>query len=159
MSIEEQFIKAANKFGVSTQEMINAIMKMNEALSRLEYHANEITAIKDDLHDLRYEIENIQGGLNNRTAILEMKISDLQSALSEKTENIQSELDNRTAVLEMEISDLRSAMDAKTENPNQKGDLENFSQIEVNPFLPGFVDLDSEEYINQRPLWDFTVDF
>jgi hypothetical protein len=50
-------------------------------------------------------------------------------------------------------------LDAKTENPNQKGDLENFSQIEANPFLPGFVDLDSEEYIQQRPLWDFTVDF
>ena len=100
MSIEEQFIKAANKFGVSTQEMINAIMRMNEALSRLEYHANEITAIKDDLYDLRYE-----------------------------TENIQSRFDNRTAVLEMEISDLRSAMDAKTENPNQKGDLEISSQI------------------------------
>jgi hypothetical protein len=50
-------------------------------------------------------------------------------------------------------------MDAKTENPNQKGDLENFSQIEVNPFLPGFVDLDSEEYKQQRPVWDFTVDF
>ena len=126
MSIEEQF----SKFGVSTQEMINAIMRMNEALSRLEYHANEITAIKDDLYDLRYE-----------------------------TENIQSRFDNRTAVLEMEISDLRTALDAKTEKPNQKDDLENFSQIEVNPFLPGFVDLDSEEYIQQRPVWDFTVDF
>lgn len=58
-----------------------------------------------------------------------------------------------------ELSDLRSALDAKTENPNQKGDLENFSQIEVNPFLPGFVDLDSEDFLQQRPLWDFTVDF
>lgn len=130
MSIEEQFIKAASKFGVSTQEMINAIMRMNEALSRLERHANEITAIKDDLHDLRYE-----------------------------TENIQSRFDNRTAVLEMEISDLRTALDAKTEKPNQKGDLEIFSPIEQNSFLPGFVDLDSEDFTQQRPLWDFTVDF
>ena len=130
MSIEEQFIKAISKFGVSTQEMINAIMRMNELLSRLEYHANEITAIKDDLYDLRYETENIQSGL-----------------------------DNHIAALEIEINDLRSAMDAKTEKPNQKGDLENFSQTEVNPFLPGFVDLDSEEYIHQRPVWDFTVDF
>ena len=130
MSIEEQFIKAISKFGVSTQEMINAIMRMNEVLSRLEYHANEITAIKDDLYDLRYETENIQSGL-----------------------------DNHIAALEIEINDLRSAMDAKTEKPNQKGYLENFSQTEVNPFLPGFVDLDSEEYIHQRPVWDFTVDF
>ena len=122
--------KAMQSMGISAYEMTNAIKRMNEVLSRLEYHSDEITAIKDDLHDLRYETENIQNGL-----------------------------DCRTAVLEMELSDLRSAMDAKTENPNQKGDLEIFSQIEVNPFLPGFVDLDSEEYIHQRPLWDFTVDF
>lgn len=122
--------KAMQSMGISAYEMTNTIKRMNEVLSRLEYHSDEITAIKDDLHDLRYETENIQNGL-----------------------------DCRTAVLEMELSDLRSAMDAKTENPNQKGDLEIFSQIEVNPFLPGFVDLDSEEYIHQRPLWDFTVDF
>jgi hypothetical protein len=116
--------------GITAYQLVNTIARLNEALSQLEYHSDEITAIKDDLHDLRYETENIQSGL-----------------------------DNRTAVLEMEIDDLRSAMDAKTENPNQKGDLEIFSQIEVNPFLPGFVDLDSEEYKQQRPLWDFTVDF
>ena len=121
---------AMQSMGITAYELVNTIARLNEALSRLEYHSDEITAIKDDLHDLRYETENIQSGL-----------------------------DNRTAVLEMEISDLRSAMDAKTENPNQKGDLEIFSQIEVNPFLPGFVDLDSEEYKQQRPVWDFTVDF
>lgn len=103
---------------------------MNEVLGRLEYMENEVTTIKDSLHDLKYETEEIQQGL-----------------------------DCRTAILEMELSDLRSAMDAKTENPNQKGDLEIFSQIEVNPFLSGFVDLDSEEYKQQRPVWDFTVDF
>lgn len=96
----QSLAQAMANTGVTAHEMTNAIMRMNEVLSRLEYHANEITAIKDDLHDLRYETENIQSGL-----------------------------DCRTAVLEMEISDLRSAMDAKTENPNQKGDLEIFSQI------------------------------
>ena len=121
---------AMQSMGITAYELVNTIARLNEALGRLEYHSDEITAIKDDLHDLRYETENIQSGL-----------------------------DCRTAVLEMEINDLRSAMDAKTENPNQKDDLENFSQIEVNPFLPGFVDLDSEECIQQRPLWDFTVDF
>ena len=121
---------AMQSMGVTAYQLVNTIARLNEALTRLEYHSDEITAIKDDLHDLRYE-----------------------------TENIQSELNNRTDVLEMKISDLRSALDAKTENPNQKGDLENFSQIEVNPFLPGFVDLDSEEYKQQRPVWDFTVDF
>ena len=121
---------AMQSMGITAYELVNTITRLSEALDRLEYHSDEITAIKDDLHDLRYETENIQSGL-----------------------------DCRTAVLEMEINDLRSVMDAKTENPNQKGDLEIFSQIEVNPFLPGFVDLDSEEYIQQRPLWDFTVDF
>ena len=96
----QSLAQAMANTGVTAHEMTNAIMRMNEVLSRLEYHANEITTIKDDLHDLRYETENIQSGL-----------------------------DCRTAVLEMEINDLRSAMDAKTENPNQKGDLEISSQI------------------------------
>jgi hypothetical protein len=96
----QSLAQAMANTGVTAHEMTSAIMRMNEVLSRLEYHANEITAIKDDLHDLRYETENIQSGL-----------------------------DCRTAVLEMEISDLRSAMDAKTENPNQKSDLEISSQI------------------------------
>ena len=126
----QDLARAMSSTGVTAYEMTEAIRRMNEVLSRLEYHSDEITAIKDNLHDLRYETENIQSGLDNRTAVLEMKINDL-----------------------------RSALDAKTENPNQKDDLEIFSQIEVNPFLPGFVDLDSEEYIQQRPLWDFTVDF
>lgn len=126
----QSLAQAMSATGVTAYEMTEAIKRMNEVLSRLEYHSDEITAIKDDLHDLRYETENIQSGL-----------------------------DSHTAVLEMEINDLRSALDAKTENPNQKGDLEIFSQIEVNPFLPNFIDLDSEDFLQQRPLWDFTVDF
>ena len=110
--------------------MTQAIKKMSEVLSRLEYHSSEITAIKDDLHDLRYECES-------RDAALQASID----------------------IGEIKIDKLRSAMDAKSEKPNQKGDLEIFSQIEVNPFLPGFIDLDSEEYKQQRPVWDFTVDF
>lgn len=70
---------------------------------------SEITAIKDDLHDLRVETENIQNGL-----------------------------DCRTSVLEMEIDELRSALDAKTENPNQKSDLEIFNQILGNNYFLNF---------------------
>ena len=109
--------KAMQSMGITAYEMTNAIKRMNEVLSRLEYHSDEITAIKDDLHDLRYETENIQNGL-----------------------------DCRTAVLEMEISDLRSAMDAKTENPNQKDDLEIFSQIEWDEAFLNFGD--SNMFIN-----------
>lgn len=126
----ESLAQAMSATGVTAYQMTEAIKRMSEVLSRLEYHSNEITAIKDNLHDLQTETENIRCGL-----------------------------DGRTAVLEMELSDLRSAMDAKTENPKQKGGLEISSQIEVNPFLSNFVDLDSEDFLQQRPLWDFTVDF
>lgn len=126
----ESLAQAMSATGVTAYQMTEAIKRMSEVLSRLEYHSNEITAIKDNLHDLQTETENIRCGL-----------------------------DGRTAVLEMELSDLRSAMDAKTENPKQKGGLEISSQIEVNPFLPNFVDLDSEDFLQQRPLQDFTVDF
>ena len=126
----ESLAQAMSATGVTAYQMTEAIKRMSEVLSRLEYHSNEITAIKDNLHDLQTETENIRCGL-----------------------------DGRTAVLEMELSDLWSAMDAKTENPKQKGGLEISSQIEVNPFLPNFVDLDSEDFLQQRPLWDFTVDF
>lgn len=107
----QDLARAMSSTGVTAYEMTQAIKKMSEVLSRLEYHANEITAIKDDLHDLRYETEGIQQGL-----------------------------DCRTAVLEMEISDLRSAMDEKTETPNQKGDLEIFSQIEPDSDFLKFFD-------------------
>ena len=93
--------QAMSRMGVNANEMISAVRRMNEVLSRLQYHSNEITAIKDDLHDLRCD-----------------------------TESVYYELSNRATVTEMELSDLRSAMDAKTENPNQKDDLEIFSQIE-----------------------------
>ena len=126
----ESLAQAMSATGVTAYQMTEAIKRMSEVLSCLEYHSNEITAIKDNLHDLQTETENIRCGL-----------------------------DGRTAVLEMELSDLRSAMDAKTENPKQKGGLEISSQIEVNPFLPNFVDLDSDDFLQQRPLWDFTVDF
>lgn len=126
----ESLAQAMSATGVTAYQMTEAIKRMSEVLSCLEYHSNEITAIKDNLHDLQTETENIRCGL-----------------------------DGRTAVLEMELSNLRSAMDAKTENPKQKGGLEISSQIEVNPFLPNFVDLDSEDFLQQRPLWDFTVDF
>lgn len=96
----QDLARAMSSTGVSAYEMTEAIRRMSEVLSRLEYHSNEITAIKDDLHDLRYETEGIQQGL-----------------------------DCRTAVLEMELSDLRSAMDAKADKPKQKGDLEIFSPI------------------------------
>lgn len=68
---------------------------MNEVLSRLEYHSNEITAIKDDSRDLRCECEG-------RDVALQASID----------------------IDKIKIDELRSALDAKTESPNQKGCLE-----------------------------------
>ena len=76
------------------------------------------------------------------------RVNELERAFSEMSANI-AELQNA----------IRPVPDATTENPNQKGDLEILSQIETNPFFPGFVDLDSPEYLQQWPSWDFTVDF
>ena len=96
----QDLARAMSSVGVSAYDAAQALRRMNEVLGRLEYVENEVTAIKDSLHDLKYETEGIQQGL-----------------------------DCRTAVLEMELSDLRSAMDAKADKSKQKGDLEIFSPI------------------------------
>lgn len=96
----QDLARAMSSVGVSAYDAAQALRRMNEVLGRLEYMENEVTTIKDSLHDLKYETEGIQQGL-----------------------------DCRTAVLEMELSDLRSAMDAKADKPKQKGDLEIFSPI------------------------------
>lgn len=117
--------KAICDMGFSAYEAAEALRNISNLLSRADWGEGEITAIKDKLCDLEYKIDSQD-----------------------------SVLSNRIDVAEIEIDELRSALDAKTETPNQKGDLEIFSQIEQNPFLQDFVDLDSE-----RPFWDFTVDF
>lgn len=93
--------QAMSSTGVAAHEMTQAINRISEILANLEYHSNEITAIKNNLHNLQCE-----------------------------TERIQQKLDCHTAISEIELNDLRSALEEKTETPNQKGDLEIFSQIE-----------------------------
>ncbi len=116
--------------GCTADQMTEALKRLSELMKQMDWATTEITAIKDDLADLRYDIESANAGL-------------------------QCQID----VVNMEIDELRPVTDAKTENPNQKSDLEISNRIEVNPFLSSFIDLDSEEYLQQRPLWDFTVDF
>ena len=96
-----EFGRVLNQAGISAYEMVEAIHKLNEAFAHINYLSSEVTAIKDDLSDLRYiDIER-------------------------KTSN----LNNRIDVVEMELNDLRSTLDAAIENPNQKSDLEIFSPI------------------------------
>lgn len=117
-------------YGISAEETGRALKQLSDLLAGIQWAHTEITAIKDSLDDLRYICDSHEHDLICRTDALEVKLSNL-----------------------------RSALDEKTENPKQKSDLEIFNRIEKNPFLPGFIDLDSEAFLQQRPLWDFTVDF
>ena len=101
----------------------------------------EIESLRCDIASTNTTLSSSFDELKCRVDILEQQFSDLYATIYE-LQNL-----------------LRPVPDVTTENPNQKGDLEIFSQIEVNPFLPNFIDLDSEEFLQQRPLWDFTVDF
>ena len=116
--------------GCTADQMTKALKDLADLMKRVDWATTEITAMKDAMYDLQCDLE-----------------------CADATNSARIDL------LECEMSELRPVLDAKTENPNQKGDLEISNRIEVNPFLSSFIDLDSEEYLQQRPLWDFTVDF
>lgn len=117
-------------YGISAEEAGRALKQLSDRLAEIQWAHTEITAIKDSLDDLRYTCDSHEHDLICRTDALEVKLDDLRSALNEKTEN-----------------------------PKQKDDLEIFNRIEENPFLPGFIDLDSEAFLNQRTIWDFKEDW
>lgn len=94
-----------------------------------------VDLIQDRIDGVACDIASSATTLNDSLKELSCRVDELERAFSEMAANI-AELQNA----------IRPVPNATTENPNQKGDLEIFSQIEVNPFLPGFVDLDSEEY-------------
>lgn len=122
--------KAIQYIGFSTYETTEALRHISNLLIHADQEESEITITKDKLYDL------------------ECKIDSQDTVLS-------SYIDTA----EIKIDELRPVLDKKTETPNQKGDLEIFSQIEQNPFLSSFINLDSEEFLNQQPIWDFTIDF
>ena len=117
-------------YGISAEEAGRALKQLSDRLAEIQWAHAEITAIKDSLDDLRYVCNSHEHDLICRTDALEVKLDDL-----------------------------RSALDEKTENPKQKDDLEIFNRIEKNPFLSGFIDLDSEAFLNQRAIWDFKEDW
>ena len=125
----QDFGRALASFGLNADQAAEAIARVSEALSRLDV----IESVID------YGIESKVGRVEVETDLLK---------------NRSNRIERDVFLLREDLNDIRSALDAKTEKPNQNSDLEIFNQIEVNPFLPNFVDLDSE-----RPLWDFTVDF
>ena len=91
---------ALARVGCTTDQMTEALRNISDLLSRMNWASDEITAIKDSLEDMRYDIECADAGL-------------------------QCQID----VVNMKIDELRPATNAKTENPNQKSDLEISSQI------------------------------
>lgn len=111
---------------------------------------------------LQYTIDKVQSQLDTVYCDIASTNTTLSSAFDElryRVEALEDRFSDLSATVNMLSDLLRPVPNATTENPNQKSDLEIFSQIEVNPFLPNFIDLDSEEYLNQRPVWNFTVDF
>lgn len=116
--------------GCTADQMTEALKKLSYLMNQMDWATTEITAIKDSLADMRYDMERQDASL-------------------------QCQID----ALDMKLGELRPATDEKTENPKQKSDLEIFSQIEENPYVSSFIDLGSEAFLNQRPLWDFTIDF
>ena len=121
---------ALAQVGCTTDQMTEALRNISDLIAQMTWASDEITAIKDSLSDMRYDMERQDASL-------------------------QCQID----VLDMKLDELRPATDEKTENPKQKSDLEIFSRIEENPYVSSFIDLDSEAFLNQRPLWDFTIDF
>ena len=121
---------ALAQVGCTTDQITEALRNISDLIAQMAWASDEITAIKDSLSDMRYDMER-------------------QDA------TLQCQID----VLDMKLDELRPATDEKTENPKQKSDLEIFSRIEENPYVSSFIDLDSEAFLNQRPLWDFTIDF
>ena len=121
---------ALAQVGCTADQMTEALRNISDLMAQVAWASDEITAIKDSLSDMRYDMER-------------------QDA------TLQCQID----VLDMKLDELRPATDEKTENPKQKSDLEIFSRIEENPYVSSFIDLDSEAFLNQRPLWDFTIDF
>ena len=99
-----EFGQAISRFGVNAQEAAEAIMRVSEALCRLD----TIESIMD------YKIES--------------KVEKLAVDL-ELLRNSQARDSNRICAIEQELYDLRPASVEETEIPNQKGDLEIFSQI------------------------------
>ena len=121
---------ALAQVGCTTDQMTEALRNISDLIAQMAWASDEITAIKDSLSDMRYDME-------------------CQDA------SLQCQID----VLDMKLDELRPVTDEKTENLKQKSDLEIFSRIEENPCVSSFIDLDSEAFLNQRPLWDFTIDF
>ena len=107
-----------------------------------------VDLIQDRIDGVACDIASSATTLNDSLKELSCRVDELERAFSEMAANI-AELQNAT----------RPVPDVTTESPNQKGALEILSQIETNPFFPGFVDLDSPEYLQQWPSWNFTVDF
>ena len=97
--------EAMRRVGISADRAAENIARISELLARMEC----VEGMMD------YKISSRVGSIETKAALLENKMS-------------RSE--NRIYEIERDLHDLRSAMDAKTENPNQKGDLEIFSQIE-----------------------------
>ena len=86
--------------GCTADQMTEALRKISELMKQMDWATTEITAIKDSMSDLKYDIECADAACNARTDLVELQVNEL-----------------------------RSVLDAKTENPNQKSGLEISNRI------------------------------
>lgn len=126
----------------------NNLINLNDEMTVVGVSASELI-------NSIYQLRDAFAQLNDKVGEIQENLHDLRY----QCYNGDEALNCRAAALECELSELRSALDAMTVKPKRKNDLEIFSQIETNPYISSFIDLDSEAFLNQRPLWDFTVDF
>ena len=86
--------------GCTADQMTEALRKISELMKQMDWATTEITAIKNSMSDLKYDIECADAACNARTDLVELQVNEL-----------------------------RSVLDAKTENPNRKGGLEISNRI------------------------------
>ena len=78
---------ALAQVGCTTDQMTEALRNISDLIAQMTWASDEITAIKDSLSDIRYDMECQDARLQCQIDVLDMKLSELRPATDEKTEN------------------------------------------------------------------------
>ena len=78
---------ALAQVGCTTDQMTEALRNISDLIAQMTWASDEITAIKDSLEDMRYDIECADAGLQCQIDVVNMKIDELRPATNAKTEN------------------------------------------------------------------------
>lgn len=78
---------ALAQVGCTTDQMTEALRNISDLIAQMTWASDEITAIKDSLSDMRYDMECQDARLQCQIDVLDMKLNELRPATDEKTEN------------------------------------------------------------------------